>query len=473
MATCSTAQIPSTNLRAGLSVDAIARPERSGPAAPGWHHLDCSEHHPSADNVTRPACHAPGMGAGPESELWFVPGFAELETAPDLLAAALKASHLLPADRLSDLLRQAGRTIGATDVSMWLIDYGQVGLVPIDDPTPSADETNDVLGVASTTAGRVFARAEPIESDGPDPHRWIPLVDGTERLGVLRFAFAERLTDKNRHDADALASLAGELLVGKRQHTDRYLLRRRRRDLTLAAEMQWQQLPPLESSIPSAEIAGFVEPAYSVGGDGFDYAQNGDILDLVIYDAVGHGLHSALLSTLTIAALRHARRSQLGLAQRLNAVDEAIAAEFPGDFVTAQVAQLSISTGSLTWANAGHPTPILVRDGGVAGELTCPPRPPVGFGQLQTTPTAVETVQLQPRDRVLFYTDGLVEGGARGGSRFGYDRLADLLRRADAEGLGCAETIRRLGHSVLEHAAFELHDDATMLLVEWRGLPTR
>ena len=40
------------------------------------------------------------------------------------------------------------------------------------------------------TAGRAFARAEPIESDEPDPHRWIPLVDGTERLGVLRFAFA-------------------------------------------------------------------------------------------------------------------------------------------------------------------------------------------------------------------------------------------------------------------------------------------
>jgi hypothetical protein len=39
--------------------------------------------------------------------------------------------------------------------------------------------------------------------------------------------------------------------------------------------------------------------------------------------------------------------------------------------------------------------------------------------------------------------------------------------------LGCAETIRRLGHSVLEHASFELHDDATMLLVEWRGLPER
>jgi serine phosphatase RsbU (regulator of sigma subunit) len=414
------------------------------------------------------------MGARGEDELWFVPGFADLHDSNEVIAATLEVSHMLPPDRLGDLLRQAGQAIGASDVAMWLIDYGQVTLVPNgghgDDPDAWSEAT---LDVATTTAGRAYARAEPIESDEPDPHRWIPLVDGTERLGVLRFAFAGPLTEQNRRDTDCLAALAGELLVGKREHTDHYSVRRRRQGMMLAAEMQWQQLPPLESSTPAAEVAGFVEPAYGVGGDGFDYSLNGDVLDLVIYDAVGHGLHAALLSTLTIAALRHGRRGRLGLPERLSAADDAIAADFRGDFVTAQVAQLSTSTGTLAWVNAGHPPPILIRNGGVVGELRCEPRPPIGFHRLQTAPTTIETVQLQPRDRVLFYTDGLVEGGRRGGSRFGFDRLADLLRRTDAEGLGCAETIRRLGHSVLEHAAFELHDDATMLLVEWRGLPSR
>ncbi|MET0577165.1 MAG: PP2C family protein-serine/threonine phosphatase [Ilumatobacteraceae bacterium] len=414
------------------------------------------------------------MGASADDELWFVPGFRELASASDVLAGALDASHLLPPDRVEDLVRQAGRSVGATDVSMWVIDYGQATLVPIGDHgDDSAGGRGATLAVASTTAGRAFARAEAIESAEPDAHRWIPLLDGTERLGVIRFAFPGPLTDVDRRRVDALASLAGELLVGKREHTDHYTLRRRRREMNLAAEMQWQQLPPLESATPSAEVAGFVEPAYGVGGDGFDYSLNDDVLDLVIYDAVGHGLHAALLSTLTIASLRHARRCRLDLAARLDAADEAIAAEFRGDFVTAQVAQLSTTTGSLTWVNAGHPPPILVRDGGVVGELACEPRPPIGFHRLQTSSTVVATVQLQPGDRVLFYTDGLVEGGRRGGSRFGFDRLADLLGRTDAEGLGCAETIRRLGHSVLEHAAFELHDDATMLLVEWRGMPVR
>ena len=334
------------------------------------------------------------------------------------------------------------------------------------------DGSDPALDVATTTAGRAFARAQPIESDEPDPHRWIPLVDGTERLGVLRFAFAEPLTDENRREADALAALAGEVLVGKREHTDHYALRRRRREMNLAAEMQWQQLPPLESSMPSAEVAGFVEPAYAVGGDGFDYSLNGDVLDLVIYDAVGHGLHAALLSTLTIAALRHAppvsARSRRTSARRRRGDRRRLRRGLrhrPGR------PAVDVDRRRSTWANAGHPPPILVRDGGVVGELrvraAAAARPP----RSADAPTAVETVQLQPRDRVLFYTDGLVEGGRRGGSRFGFERLADLLRRTDAEGLGCAETIRRLGHSVLEHAAFELHDDATMLLVEWRGLP--
>ena len=99
---------------------------------------------------------------------------------------------------------------------------------------------------------------------------------------------------------------------------------------------------------------------------------------------------------------------------------------------------------------------MLIRDGVVVGELTLRAAPSRGLHPLHAAPTTVETVQLQRSDRVLFYTDGLVEGGRRGGSRFGVERLADLLARAHSEGLGCAETIRQLGHKVLEHADYRV-----------------
>ena len=358
-----------------------------------------------------------------------------------LLAAALQAAHTLPPDRLIDLLREAGAAIGALDVSMWLIDYGQSLLKPSVDHTGDVGPHGGTMSVTGTTAGRVFARGESIDSDRPTPHRWVPMLDGTERLGVLRFKFPPPVTQEQRRTSDAITSLAGELLVCKRSHTDRYDMQRHERQMNLAAELQWQQLPPLESTTPAAAVAGFVQPAYGVGGDGFDHSINGDSVDLTIYDAVGHGLHSALLSTLMISSLRHGRRRGLGPAERLAVADEAIRETFRGDFVTAQIAELSSATGTLTWVDAGHPLPMLIRDSLVVGELTCAPRPPVGLQHMSRAATVVGSVQLQPRqDRVLFYTDGLVEGGRRGGPRFGVDRLGDLLARAHSEGLPCAET---------------------------------
>ena len=138
------------------------------------------------DPGSRPARH--------DHELEWVPGFVDIEAAPDVLAAALQTAHMLPPDRLIDLLRVAGAAIGAVDVSMWLIDYGQSLLKPTVDGTDSHGSLDGTLSVSGTTAGRVFARSESIESERPTPHRWVPLLDGTERLGVLKFEFPAALT---------------------------------------------------------------------------------------------------------------------------------------------------------------------------------------------------------------------------------------------------------------------------------------
>ena len=145
-----------------------------------------------------------GVGASRDDELWFVPGFVEVAAGGDVLAAALEASHLLPPDRLDALARRAAQAIGAENVSMWLIDYGHAWLMPEIDPgRPQQAEQAETLAVATTAAGRVFARAAPMESDEPHPHRWVPLLDGTERLGVLRFDFPQPLSDAQRHACES------------------------------------------------------------------------------------------------------------------------------------------------------------------------------------------------------------------------------------------------------------------------------
>ena len=74
---------------------------------------------------------------------------------------------------------------------------------------------------------------------------------------------------------------------------------------------------------------------------------------------------------------------------------------------------------------------------------------------------------LQPGDRVLFYTDGYTEARDAEGEPFGVSRLVDIAEWHAAAGLSTPETLRRLSHAIGEHQGGELHDDATLVLLEW------
>jgi serine phosphatase RsbU (regulator of sigma subunit) len=84
----------------------------------------------------------------------------------------------------------------------------------------------------------------------------------------------------------------------------------------------------------------------------------------------------------------------------------------------------------------------------------------------------VATTQLQPGDRVLFYTDGVTESRGTGGELFGMERLAQLFVRSSTEGQTEAETVRRLAATVLDYNSGPLRDDATFLMVQYHGRPT-
>ena len=237
--------------------------------------------------------------------------------------------------------------------------------------------------------------------------------------------------------------------------------------MSAAAEAQWDLLPPLASARPEVAVSGILEPAYEIGGDSFDYAINPGRLDLAIVDAVGHGMSAVLMSTTVINGLRNARRERRSLVEAYRHADELISRHFGNsNYVTGQLASLELATGVLTWINAGHVLPLLVRNGTYAGELQCSPSMPMGLGG-PAVQVAHET--LQRGDRVLFHTDGISESVSRSGGRFGLDRLADFLIRATLDGLPGAETVRRLAAMVGEHVGQGLNDDATMLLVEYHG----
>ena len=384
-----------------------------------------------------------------------------------LLGHLLDASHDLAPDELVAAVARAGQALDAEDVVIYLVDYEQTVLVPLPDGT---DRT--LLEIDATLAGRAFAAIAVQEADTESGRRlWLPLLDGAERLGVLGLTLPS-VDDALRARCSWLATLVAELLITKGQYTDSYFLTRRRQSMNLAAEMQWQLLPPLTFVTPRVVIAGLLEPAYEVAGDAFDYALNGDTAHLAVMDPVGHDLTASVLAAVTVGSYRHSRRAGLGLADTYAAMDQVIAAQFGGErFVTGQLAQLDCVTGRLQWLNAGHPLPLLVRRAKVVDTLACQPVPPLGLG-LGLGQPEIATAALEPADRVLFYTDGVSEGRNLDGEPFGEARLADLLVRETLAGQPAAETMRRLAHAILAHQGRSPRDDATMVFLEWPGPPS-
>jgi hypothetical protein len=382
-----------------------------------------------------------------------------------LLGLLLDTSHDLAPDELVAAVARAGQALDAEDVVIYLVDYEQTVLVPLPDGT---DRTP--LEIDATLAGRAFTAIAIQEADTEWGRRlWLPLLDGAERLGVLGLILPS-VDDALRARCSWLATLVAELLITKGQYTDSYFLTRRRQSMGLAAEMQWQLLPPLTFVTPRVVIAGLLEPAYEVAGDAFDYALNGDTAHLAVLDPVGHDLTASVLAAVTVGSYRHSRRAGLGLADTYAAMDQVIASQFGGErFVTGQLGQLDCVTGRLQWLNAGHPLPLLVRRAKVVDTLACQPAPPLGLGLGQPE---IATAALEPADRVLFYTDGVSEGRNLDGEPFGEARLADLLVRETLAGQPAAETMRRLAHAILAHQGRSPRDDATMVFLEWPGPPS-
>jgi serine phosphatase RsbU (regulator of sigma subunit) len=383
----------------------------------------------------------------------------------ETLRSLLHASHLMAPDDLAATVAAHARRMGVRETVVYLADYEQITLLPL--PGRGVPRRQD-LPIEGTLAGRAFRRFE-VNSTivGNGQRLWIPLLDGVERLGVVELVLPAAPTDHRLDELRALVSLVAELAVVNDAYSDVYSRLRRRKTLSLAAEMQWELLPPMSFGTERVVISGGLEPAYEIGGDSFDYAINGSLVDLLIIDSVGHGLPAAVLASVAISAYRHARRNSLDMPDMAVDINAAIATYIgASQFATAVLAQLDIATGRLRWINAGHPEPLIVRGLSLVRPPSCPPSRPLGLQERK--PPCCET-RLEPGDRLVLYTDGITEARSPNGEFFGEQRLADFISAAAAAGDPAPETVRRLMRHILSHQADQLQDDATIVVLEGRA----
>ncbi|SFT60729.1 Stage II sporulation protein E (SpoIIE) [Geodermatophilus amargosae] len=177
------------------------------------------------------------------------------------------------------------------------------------------------------------------------------------------------------------------------------------------------------------------------------------------------GHPAAVLAATAVGAYRHARREEHDLPDVAAVVNDVASQLSDSRFPTAAIARLHLDTGQLRWVDAGHPDPVIVRDGALLHPGRCKPHPPLG---LQVRKPEVCETQLHEGDRVVFHTDGIVEARSPEGEFFGEERLVHVIHRATAAGDPAPETVRRLMRQVLAHQADHLQDDAGIVVLEWR-----
>jgi serine phosphatase RsbU (regulator of sigma subunit) len=381
-----------------------------------------------------------------------------------VLSELLRAADSGPADGLGWLIEEALRKIGAKNAVLYILDYERRALQPVPGSSEIGGRLPGALNVRDSEAGNACSEIQTVEGNG---RLWVPVTQRADCLGVIEIEIENPDEVARRACADC-GILVGHLLVTAHTYTDIYELLSRRQNMSLPAEMHWEVQPSTNYVGPAVAVAGEIEPAYEVGGDAFDYSVNKGVVDFTLLDAMGHGLEAALLSTQALGAYRWARRQGHQLIGMARVLEKTFIEQFDGEkFVTGLLCRLDWRTGTFRWLNAGHLAPLLMKEGRIVEELETPPRCPLGLGLPDEF--AVHRIDLVPGDKVVLYSDGVVEARSPNGEDFEIERLYDSLERSVARNNHAAVAVRDVINEVKAHSSGPLRDDATIVLLEYRG----
>ncbi|MDZ7344756.1 MAG: SpoIIE family protein phosphatase, partial [candidate division KSB1 bacterium] len=204
------------------------------------------------------------------------------------------------------------------------------------------------------------------------------------------------------------------------------------RDLKLAAQVQQSLVPhPINNSLFEVDIRYW--PMIDVGGDFSDvYFDGHDHLYLTLVDVTGHGITAALLVNRMSSEIRRLVRENLEPRHLLHQFNEFVLDAFAGTgmFLTMFACTLQLSAGKLTYAGSAHPAAILWRHGKKSFEKLQSQNPIIGFDHMSDNQFTQEVAIIYPGDKLMLYTDGIIEAESANGSPLGIAGLIDLLQPA-------------------------------------------
>jgi serine phosphatase RsbU (regulator of sigma subunit) len=234
-------------------------------------------------------------------------------------------------------------------------------------------------------------------------------------------------------------------------------------DLEIAREIQQAMLPSGLYTGPGVETVGLSRPANTVGGDFYDILPlGGNRLVIAVGDVAGKGSPAALLMALLLAMMRTLVDERLEPAELVTRLNVQVSRHAPGTrFITLFYGVYDAGTGDLTYVNAGHMPPLVVRaderierlsEGGIA------------LGMFEASTYVTGRTTLQNDELVAIYSDGITEAENPAGVPFDEEGLEGALLRTRHQGISSIGTA--VVRAVEQHTAdTRLADDLTILLL--------
>src|SRR5688500_1335225 len=336
----------------------------------------------------------------------------------DVGALLKRVEAAAPIDAVEAVAAALGEMVAARSAALLLTDFSGRAVVRltsadlVDGARGHGVEQAERLPLPGTRYEQVLRTQQAdIEATGDGARMIVPVTDRGDAIGLLELDLPRYPSADDIADIGAAAHALAYVVIAARRHTDVFEWGQRSTPFALAAEIQRRLLPASYTcEAGQFTLAGWLEPASSVGGDTFDYTLDRDCLQVSITDAVGHQVTAALLATLLVGSLRNGRRKGLSLVEQARYANDSLAENAePGQFVTGQLMRLDLVTGKASVVNAGHVLPLRLRAGRVE---EIPLRIEAPFGVIPGKAFQEQALPLEPGDRIVFLTDGMQERNA-------------------------------------------------------------